>query len=66
MISVFRILFAGGNNLFVFIHPVEAERLKKKGKSLPDVTYEFAMGEIGRNAGLETANGKFFLIKQIN
>ena len=43
----------------MFIHPVEAEKLKKKGKSLPDVTYEFAMGEIGRNAGLETANGKF-------
>ena len=42
----------------MFINPVEAEKLKKKGKSLPDVTYEFAMGEIGRNAGLETANGK--------
>ena len=52
-----RVLFAGGNNLFVFVDPVEAEKMKKKGKKLPDITYEFAMGEIGRNAGLETANG---------
>ena len=41
----------------MFVDPVEAEKMKKKGKKLPDITYEFAMGEIGRNAGLETANG---------
>ena len=31
---------------------------KKKGKNIPDITYEFAMSEIGRNAGLDTENGK--------
>ncbi len=55
----FRIMF-GGNNLFVFIDPKEAEKLKKKGKNIPDVTYEFAMSEIGRNAGLDTENGNFW------
>ena len=36
--------------------------MKKRGKKLPDITYEFAMGEIGRNAGLETANGNMHLL----
>ncbi len=54
----FRIMF-GGNNLFVFIDPKESEKLKRKGKNVPDVTYEFAMSEIGRNAGLDTENGRF-------
>ncbi len=54
-----------GNNLFVFLHPREAEALRKKGRKLCDITYDFAMGEIGRNAGLDTANGgieKFTLL----
>ncbi len=58
-----RVLFAGGNNLFVFIDPVEAGRMRKKGKKLPEVTWDFAMGEIGRNAGLDTANGEWLSVR---
>ena len=50
----FRIRF-GSNNLFVFIDPAHA--VAKKGNKLSDITYEFALSEITRHAGLDIADG---------
>ena len=47
----------GSNNLFVFLHPEEAEKLKKKGKSLPEITYEYAQNEIAKHSGLNLEEG---------
>ena len=56
-IVVCRIRF-GSNNLFVFIHPLQAQGALKKKQDLHDVTYEFALSEIARHSGLDIEDGK--------
>ena len=52
----FRIRF-GSNNLFVFVHPMQALELKKRSKQLREITYEFAQSEIAKNSGLHLDEG---------
>ena len=42
----------------MFIHPEEADKLKKKGKKLPEITYEYALGEIAKHSGLNLEEGE--------
>ena len=49
----------GSNNLFVFIHPVEAEAMK--GKIFRDITFEFAQSEIIKHSGLNISDGKNYM-----
>ena len=48
----------GSNNLFVYVNPVQALDMRKKGKHLRDVTYEFAQSEIAKFSGLNFDEGK--------
>ena len=45
--------------MFVFVHPLEAEALKKKGKMLRDITYELAQSEIVKHSGLNISEGTY-------
>jgi hypothetical protein len=54
--ALFRIRF-GSNNLFVFLHPIQASKLKKSGRVLQDITFEFAQNEIAKHSGLDISNG---------
>ena len=55
-VGLHRIRF-GSNNLFVFINPEEAEKMKRKGKQLMDITYEYAQNEIAKHSGLNLEDG---------
>lgn len=49
----------GSNNLFIFFHPPEAAELKKRGKTLRDITYEYAIEEIAKHSGFNFEEGTF-------
>ncbi|CAH1783605.1 unnamed protein product [Owenia fusiformis] len=43
----------GANNFFVFHSPKEEINLKKQGKVLPPITFEFAQSEMAQHSGLD-------------
>ena len=57
--SSVRIRF-GSNNLFVFNHPEELEKMKRKNKHIEDITHEYAQNEIAKHSGLNLEEGKYF------
>ena len=44
--------------MFVFIHPIQAQSAVQRGLRLSDITYEFALSEITRHAGLDIEDGE--------
>ena len=50
----------GSNNMFVFIHPQEAEKLLKKGHKPMEITFDYAQNEIARHSGLDLDNGNHY------
>ena len=43
----------------MFNHPLEAARLKQRGKTLREITYEYAQDEIAKHSGLNFTDGQW-------
>ncbi|ELT96154.1 hypothetical protein CAPTEDRAFT_129452, partial [Capitella teleta] len=55
----------GSNNLFVFLHPVQANKLQKCGRIIQDITFEFAQNEIAKHSGLNISDENALLQEEV-